>query len=220
MGAAGAGSVVGAATKVGKGAMKKFSGANWAKQQYTDYKKERDTRKEDARWKPGKKFGKGVNNALDTTMATIGSTKAQRRKDNRKQAERAKEIKEDAESLKGSSIEDITIKVNACFDNKTGELDKDKVNRTTAGNARAFMDKNADDRKSFVEDEILSGPDNKIKNMLAGAPPKIQQAMAVVNGSPLPSPPAPKEQNYNDSLRQVTSYVSGKAEQITDSYKK
>lgn len=99
MGAFGAKAVVGRATRFagwagravrrGLGAV---TGVNFARRQIQDYQRERQTRVEEARFRPGRNIGRRVNDTQDTIMASLGSQEAQRRMDRRRQTRSREDV--------------------------------------------------------------------------------------------------------------------------------
>ena len=137
-----------------------------------------------------------------------------------RKTEAAKDVRDKAADLKGAKIEDLSVEVNNSFDIGTGAIDPTRVNKNSAGGAQAFMDKNADDRKTFVEDVLqtkggtkASGiPGSGLENLFAGLPvthPIVLAANKVATGTASP-----------DELRQVTSYINRKAEEVVQQYTK
>lgn len=184
MSIAGAGAVMGQAQKLIKGTGKKVSGYNWIKKQHADYKKERDTRKEDARWKAGKNLGSKINTVQDSFMARAGFKGAQKRLDKRKTDKNKKDIDEGAKDLidKGATTDSLAIDVNNTF-NVTPTDPSGKVDQ--AKQAQAYLRQDTDERKMHLQNtlqaaaatagpgatvaQIISASD--LSNMLSAPPP-------------------------------------------------
>lgn len=213
----GAGAIFGKAQGVAKAAGKKFSGFNFAKSQYGAYDSARKKRR--AEIEKGRfmgTVGDKINKWQDTAIGVIplvgGS--ARKRVDNMRKAEAAKDVREKAADLKGAKIEDLSVEVNSSF-NAAGAIDPSKVNKATAGSAQAFMDKNADDRKTFIETTLVTAggiTGSSLQNLFASLPTTdriIIAATAVAGGTATP-----------DQLRQVTSYINRKSEEVVTHYTK
>ena len=136
-GIAGAEKVVG----YGKKAMGKLSGYNWGKKQYADFSKVRDARKEEARWKPGKKIGEKFNQWQDTAYGKArflpGSAAAQERAAKARQAQE-REFERDVNKYGDEIKNDTSTSLHTELDkllSKANKTDKDKIAIT------AIMDK-------------------------------------------------------------------------------
>lgn len=219
----GADAVIGRGKKVVGWGVKKFSGFNFAKSQYDAYAGARKKRRDAIQ--NGRimgTFGNKLNKWQDTVIGQLplvgGSAK--RRADNTRRTEAAKTVRDKAADLKGTNIEDLSVEVNNSFD-ATGKINPSKVNKTSAGSAQAFMDKNADDRKTFVEDALQTkggtkAPgiiDSGFENILAGSPPNITAALGIISAGPSTA-------GYQDALRQVTSYINRQSEKVVNEFTK
>lgn len=224
MGVVGAKAVTDRGQKFLKSVGKSVGGYNFGKSQWDAYSSARKKRKDEINkgrfmGKVGDKFNKWEDTFIGG-IPLVGKS-AKKRAEKMRQVEAAKDVREKAADLKGARIEDLSVEVNNSFD-ATGAIDPKKVNKTSAGSAQAFMDKNADDRKTFVEDAILTKGGTKtpgiagsgLENVLAGAPANIIQAVNVVIGVAGPPP------SSQDALRQVTSYVNRKSEEVVNQYTK
>ncbi|MFA6383617.1 MAG: hypothetical protein WCX17_04320 [Parcubacteria group bacterium] len=226
-------------TKQGKGALawagKKFSGYNAIKRQYEGFNKQRKARQDEKDKNTyGGSLGKRLNKMQDSLHGAFttkdaatkkakhsvipGAKSAWERAERMRQAETIKDVKDKSEDLKGAKIETLSVEVNNSFD-AAGTV-KGKITKDQAGSAQAFMNKQGDDRKTFVEEAITTYGGAPIANMMAGAPANIQQAAAVVAGAPLASPPFPPPPSYQDALRQITSFINRKSEEVVTQYTK
>jgi len=166
MSIAGATTVMGGAQKVMAGAGKKFSGYNAIKKQYGDYKKERDARKEEARFKFGKGLGERVNDAQDTIAATVGPTKtirdkAQKRMDKRRIDKNKKDIDEGSKDLvdKGETADNLASELNNTGGVTFDVTPPDKKGRVEqAQKAQAYLRQDADERRIHIQTTIQSAP--------------------------------------------------------------
>ena len=139
-GLAGANAVVGAGVK----AMKKFSGYNRGKKEFDDYSKERQTRKEESRWKPGKKFGEKVNNAQDKLVARGNKdSKAGKRYNKRTDEKNKKDIKEESEKHDGKTEAQLHVDTNAL-----------NATRTSTDTDITFNQKQADKIKNLSDSKV------------------------------------------------------------------
>ncbi len=148
--------VIGFAENKLKGMGKWASGATWAEKQWGDYKKERDARKEEARWKPGKTFGEKVNNAQDSAQAFLGSSKAQKRMDKRKTDKNKKDIDEGAKDLvdKGATTDTLAQQMNSYFGAPPPATVSDKIDQ--AKNAAAYLRQDSDERKMHIQNSLTA----------------------------------------------------------------
>lgn len=113
MGIAGAATVMGAAQKVSKGSIKKFSGANAVTKRYGAYKAERKKRA-DERFKDnwGSTLGKGLNKGQDTVYAAFGSEKAKKRLAGMRKDSNKEDIKKASEGNEGDNAPALIMNIN------------------------------------------------------------------------------------------------------------
>ena len=200
MGAAGAGVVVGQATKVAKWAGKKFSGYNAIKKQTDAFKasrKKREDEKNKHRW--GGTLGDKLNKAQDTALGKIGFSGAKKRADKMRTDGLRKDVDDKAKELKdnGVSIGTMTNVVNNSFD-ATGRV-KSKITESQAAHAKAYTNGLAGD----------------LGNILAGAPPNVLTAAANIQTALGAVPPTTPNEN---DLRAVTAYMNEKSEEVMRAY--
>lgn len=224
LGVAGAGFAV----KMGQGAAKKFSGFNFVKKNFDDFRKVRAERKEDARWKPGKWLGEKANDAQDAAVTKVGITKkqrdkAQRRKDKRRDDKRRKEMDEKAKEIEDTkTIHDMATEANSVFDAVGNIKPNVKITDVHAGSAKAYTSKNSDEKKDFIANQLagkgtipVSSP---LRNILGGVTPsnatlasREEKALFEVLNNPNPS---------ESDLRTIATLVGNQAEKIKKSYVK
>lgn len=176
-------SIIGAenATKFGMGAMGKFTGLNWVKKNYGDYRKERDARKEDARYKAGKKFGQWTNRQQDRLIGAVapdflGGASARRRVTTARQAKNREEIKNRSEGLNltsGDLVTNLNANIQAARDTRTSGANK----RTYASEATAL--RNMQD--SELRRAVAAAAGDLNTSLMAAVPTGIFEG--VVSGS-------------------------------------
>jgi hypothetical protein len=164
----GAGAMSGLQNKLqgwGSGMGKKFSGYNWAKKNYDDYKKERGARKEEARWKAGKNFGNKVNDWQDIAMSKLGSSGSAKRLEKRKIAKNKEDIKNEADKHDSTTasvlLGDLNLAIVTPPSDKQGRI-------AAAAKAKAATAKG----KEF-EKELESDLKTKATGVVGPPPPPI-----------------------------------------------
>jgi len=127
MGIAGAEAITKRGKDFIKGAGKKFSGYNWVNKNWGDYKKARDERKEDARWKAGRNLGRMFNRMDDTVVSTLGLTPGIRRDARRRKNRTAIDQRADSGAIKNEATTNLSNNIHTSVVAPAGSLTREQL---------------------------------------------------------------------------------------------
>lgn len=208
LGVAGAGFAV----KVGQGAAKKFSFYNAAKRQIDGFNAVRKERQAAlSKNNLGTRIGKGIGTVTDAvrgyTYVLPGSKKARKRFGKHGQSDRKKNIKDKAEDINDSRQKiDITVSAASGGFNAAGNIN-DEVTEEQAASATAYMNKNSDEKKGFVEQHLASGG-TSLNSILVSLPPAQLAALAAVRAGT----------HSEADLRKIMTHINSKMDEMANKY--
>ena len=223
-GIAGSSTIVGGVQKFAKGVGKRFSGYNYGKSQYDAFAAKRKARADEIqKGRFGDNIGNQMNKLEDSAIGALHipilSKDARKRVEKMRQAEKIKDVKDKADDLKGAPIDSLSIEVNNSFDMGTGAV-KPNITKGQAGSAQAFMDKQGDDRKTFIEDVLQTKGGTKTPGLAGSGIENLFAGLAATHPTRVAADRVAAGTASADELRRVTSYVNKKSEDIVNQYTK
>lgn len=223
-GIAGSSAIVGGVQKFAKGVGKRFSGYNYGKSQYDAFAAKRKARADEIqKGRLGGNIGNQMNKLEDSAIGALHipilSKDARKRVEKMRQAEKIKDVKDKADDLKGAPIDSLSIEVNNSFDMGTGAV-KPNITKGQAGSAQAFMNKQGDDRKTFIEDVLQTKGGTKTPGLAGSGIENLFAGLAATHPTRLAADRVAAGTASADELRRVTSYVNKKSEDIVNQYTK
>ncbi len=223
-GIAGSSTIVGGVQKFAKVVGKRFSGYNYGKSQYDAFAAKRKARADEIqKGRFGDNIGNQMNKLEDSAIGALHipilSKDARKRVEKMRQAEKIKDVKDKADDLKGAPIDSLSIEVNNSFDMGTGAV-KPNITKGQAGSAQAFMDKQGDDRKTFIEDVLQTKGGTKTPGLAGSGIENLFAGLAATHPTRVAADRVAAGTASADELRRVTSYVNKKSEDIVNQYTK